>query len=171
MSATRTNPLTIPSKIMDEAAASRIGIEHALQQPPAFDPKDYYSFKRLFDGAVYYADPATAQAFDFLFERPRRRALDELPNLAHPDPAVEAQRLIEKFRAKQLEAIAVDLTLPVLREIGLRAIKIVAPQLMPFSCHYSARFWGTPRLYSVPEQLGYAVRSEAELNQYPQPFA
>ncbi len=171
MSATRTNPLTIPSKIMDEAAASRIGIEHALHQPLAFDPKNYYSFNRLFDGAVYYAEPATAHAFDFLFEQPRQRPLHELPVLAHADPVVEAQRLIETFRARQLEVIAVDLTLPVLREVGLRAIKIVAPQLMPFSCHYSARFWGTPRLYSTPAQMGYKVHSEAELNHYPQPFA
>lgn len=171
MSATRTNPLALPSKVLDESAASRIGIEHSLSQALPFDPADYRTFMRLSDGAAYYADAATAPAFDFLFEQTRWRTLDQLPRLDHPDPAVEAQRLIDIFRRAGLELIVVDLTLPALREVGLYTIKVVAPQLMPFSCNYNARFLATPRLYSVPEHMGYPVLAEAELNQWPQPFA
>ena len=171
MSATRTNPLSIFSKIIDESSSSRFAIEQLLRQPLPFDPQDFGTFRRLTDGAAYYADPRRLEAFDFLLGHDRWRDLGELPALDDPDPAVELDRLVGIFRRRDLELVAVDLTLPSVGEAGFRAVKVVAPQLLPLATDHNCRFLDTPRLYEAPARMGYEARRPDQLNPWPQPFA
>ena len=171
MSATRTNPLEIFAKVIDESSSSRFAIEQLLLQPLPFAPQDFHSFRRLTDGAAFYADPARLEAFDFLLGHDQRRDSSALPSLADPDPAVELERLVAIFRRRNLELAVVDLTLPSVGNAGFRAVKVVAPQLLPLAVDYNARFLDTPRLYEAPARMGYEPRQPSQLNPWPQPFA
>ncbi len=171
MTATRLNPLELPTKLIDEAAPARLGFKAVMQKPRSADPSNYATFMRLVDGALLYSDPAQMAAFDFLYANPEPRPIAALPNLSDASPSIELARLVEIFRQRQLELIVVDLTLPFLRDLGLYAVKVIAPQLMPMSPNYNARFLDTPRLYAAPTAMGYRARPLAELNPWPQPLA
>jgi ribosomal protein S12 methylthiotransferase accessory factor len=56
-------------------------------------------------------------------------------------------------------------------EAGFRAVKVVAPQLLPLATDHNCRFLDTPRLYEAPARMGYAPRRPDQLNPWPQPFA
>lgn len=171
MAATRLDPVQALVKVVDEASSSRLALEQLLRQPAHFDPADYRSFTSLTAGAVYYGDPAKLPVFDFLLQHNRRHALAGMPNLATGDPSTELEQLLAIFRRQELELLVVDITVPQLREAGLYAVKVIAPQLLPLAINYNMRYTATPRLYEAPGRMGYAVRSQAALNPLPQPFA
>lgn len=171
MAATKLDPAEGLVKVIDEASASRVALEQLAHQPPLFDPADFRSFTRLSDGAVFYGERSRSRAFDFLLGSPRRRALAELPNLSAGDPERELDRLVAIFRARGLELLVVDITVPQVRAAGLYAVKVIAPQLMPLVTNHNMRFSATPRLYDAPRRMGYPVRGPQDLNPWPQPFA
>jgi ribosomal protein S12 methylthiotransferase accessory factor len=171
MAATKLDPNEAISKVLDEASASRVAIEQLVMQPPRFNPEDPRTFTSLSDGAVFYGDRANLPAFDFLLEHDRRRDLAELPMLATGNVEEELDRLIDLFRAQDLELLVVDITVPQVREVGLYAVKVIAPQLMPLITNHNMRFTATPRLYQAPGRMGYPARAAHALNNWPQPFA
>ncbi|MDT7779124.1 MAG: ribosomal protein methylthiotransferase accessory factor [Acidobacteriota bacterium] len=171
MAATRLRPSDTLSKVIEEAAGSRFGLEKSLQQPLSFDVRDYRNFRRLTDGALFYGDPANFKAFDFLFKGAGERRIEELPVLETGDPEANLARLVDIFRQRNLELLVVDLTLPQVRDIGMYVVKVIAPQLVPLSPDYNARFTAMPRLYEAPARMGYPVKAPHELNPWPQPFA
>lgn len=171
MASTRLQPAESLSKVLDEAGASRLTMEQLAAQPALFDPTDFASFSRLTDGAVFYAAPENRRAFDFLLDHGQRRTLDELPVLETGDPMANLDRLVTIFRQRGLELLVADLTLPPVRAAGLAVVKVIAPQLMPLTPSYCARYTATPRLYSAPAQMGYPVHRPPDLNPWPQPFA
>jgi ribosomal protein S12 methylthiotransferase accessory factor len=79
--------------------------------------------------------------------------------------------LVEKFRERQLDLFVVDLTPKPIGDIGLRSVKVVAPQLIPLAVDYNLRYTASPRLFNVPVQMGYPAKSADQLNPNPQPFA
>jgi ribosomal protein S12 methylthiotransferase accessory factor len=171
MAATRLRPSDTLSKVIEEAAGSRFGLEKSLQQPLSFDVRDYRNFRRLTDGALFYGDSANFKAFDFLFKGVGERRIEELPVLETGDPEANLARLVDIFRQRNLELLVVDLTLPQVRDIGMYVVKVIAPQLVPLSPDYNSRFTAMPRLYEAPARMGYPVKAPHELNPWPQPFA
>jgi|SRR5215204_1147293 len=171
MAATRLRPTDALSKVIDEAAGSRFGLEQSLLKPLTFDVKDFRNFRRLSDGALFYGDPTNFGAFDFLFREERVRKIEKLPLLETGDPESNLSRLIETFRRRNLELLVVDLTLPQARDIGMYVVKVIAPQLVPLSPDFNTRFTAMPRLYEAPARVGYPVKAPNELNPWPQPFA
>jgi ribosomal protein S12 methylthiotransferase accessory factor len=171
MASTRPDARQCLARVVEEAAGARIALEHARKLPLPFDPADYQSFTRLSDGAVFYGDEANFGAFDFLFQNQPRREISQLPHAGSDDPEVQLDWLVEKFRRRNLELLAVDITAPAVREIGMHAVKVVAPQLLPLSPNYNYRFTATPRLYEAPLRMGYGARTPESLNPWPQPFA
>jgi ribosomal protein S12 methylthiotransferase accessory factor len=171
MASTRLNPVECLTRVIEEAAASRFGLEQARRQPHDFDPDDYGTFTRLADGAVFYGDEANFAAFDFLLGPRPTKSIRDLPVLESGDVDLNLSRLVNIFRARGLELLVVDITARPVREIGMHVVKVIAPQLVPLSANHNARFTATPRLYEAPARMGYAVKPPVELNHWPQPFA
>lgn len=63
-----------------------------------------------------------------------------------------------------------DITTPDIRQLGFFSVKLVVPQLIPLAGSYQSYFLGGERLYSVPEKMGYPVKTFKELNKFPHPF-
>lgn len=171
LAASNLDPETCLEKVVDEATTSRIGLTLNLQQPLPFDPDDFSTITRLIDGALLYGDPARGAAFDCWLSSRRSIALEALPNWTRPTLEEGLDDLIDHLGTKGIELVAVDITVPVLRELGLFAVKVISPQLMPLITNHNIRYLATPRLYDAPRRMGYVVRSESELNPWPQPFA
>jgi ribosomal protein S12 methylthiotransferase accessory factor len=84
---------------------------------------------------------------------------------------LDLRLLIDILKKKQLEAFALDLTTDEAIRAGLRIVRVIIPGLQPLSFNYRARYLGHPRLYEMPQMMGYPVYNEEQLNHWPQPFA
>lgn len=171
MAATRLDPEEAIIKVIDEASSSRYALEHLVHQPRRHDPQAYHTFTRLTDGAIHYGAAEQVPVFDFLLKSERRCTLAEMPHLKTGDLERDLDNLIEIFRQRDLELLAVDLTTPAVRQVGLYVVKVIAPSLLPLPVNYNMRYLGTPRLYAAPARMGYPVRNEMAINPLPQPFA
>jgi Uncharacterized conserved protein len=158
-------------RVMDEASSSRIALEALARQPPLYRPDDFRSFTRLTDGAVFYADPANEHAFDFLLRDAPVVNLDELQTPRVASDVEMIDHVVASFQRSGLELVCVDLTTPQLSQVGLRSVRMLAPQLMPLTINYNMKYGATPRLYQAPERMGLKVHAFDELNSWPQPFA
>jgi ribosomal protein S12 methylthiotransferase accessory factor len=154
-------------KALVEATGLRTGLQAAVGPVPA-GPE---SFRQLADGARYMGLPTRAHAFDFLLDdstpRTPRQPGDALP----ANPAAALAAIANRLEEAGMRAVAVDRTTEELAGVGLTAVCVVVPDLQPFSPHPLAQFTAHPRLYEVPRRLGWRVRTEKELNQWPNPLA
>jgi ribosomal protein S12 methylthiotransferase accessory factor len=171
MAATRLNIEDAMIRVMDEASSSRAALEKLARKPALFDPANYASFTRLTDGAVYYANPENRKAFDFLLDNPETVPVAQVTRVDADDEKQMLDAIVAAFAKRNLELIAVDITAPQLRQIGLRVIRMLAPQLLPLTVNYNMKYGATPRLYQAPERMGLPVHSFEGLNKWPQPFA
>ena len=166
MCSTELNPAVALAKVVSESASSRLAL-HRDWQPPA----EWDRFSTVTDGAVYMGHPDRLSAFDFLVKSSQRRRLSEMAVLDTGDPKRNLTDLIERFRERQMDIYAVDITSDEALRAGMRVVRTIIPALQPLSFSYRARYLGHPRLYDGPQRMGYPVRSEAEVNYWPQPFA
>jgi ribosomal protein S12 methylthiotransferase accessory factor len=126
----------------------------------------------LTDGAAYTGQPSMASAFRFL-----------TGGLASREPSAKARQfpegdddgilscLLDILRARDMNAIAVNVTADELSEVGLTAVRVIIPELQPLSLLPFAQYLGHPRLYDAPRLMGYPSLREEDLNPWPQPFA
>lgn len=162
-------------KALIEATGLRAGL-HAATGPVPAGPE---AFRQLADGARYMGLPSRAHAFDFLLEDSGPRTArttwtartPQQPGGLPTDPAAALAAIIARLDDAGMRAVAVDRTTSELAGVGLTAVCVVVPDLQPFSPHPLAQFTAHPRLYQVPRRLGWRVRTEEELNQWPNPFA
>ena len=137
---------------------------------PRTVPEQWNDFRDVMDGATYMAAADRAEAFDFLTQPIRR-----IPLSTYPGPVAASDRevlraLVARFRDLDMPVYAVDLSTDEAIRAGLRVVRVLIPALQPLSFHYRARYLGHPRLYSAPAKMGYPVRTERELNPWPQAF-
>jgi ribosomal protein S12 methylthiotransferase accessory factor len=132
-------------------------------------PVDTASFTGLMDGAAYMAAPERAYAFEFLLNSRRSTTLSALRAKSLSKMSLRA--LIQRLSKLRMQIVAVDLTTDEAHRAGLRVVRVVIPALQPLSFHTSAQYLAHPRLYTAPGLMGYPVFDEADLNQWPQPFA
>ena len=160
------NPADAIIKVMRDMAALRIAFRVAR---PA--PHHYEDFTGVFHGASYLARAEQAGAFNFLMQSSTKRLLSQMPSLERGSDDRDSLRIVlEILRRRQLNAYAVDLSTDEALRCGFRVVRVVIPGLQPLSFHYRARYLGHPRLYEAPEQMGYPVLREEEVNPWPQAF-
>lgn len=166
MCATALDPVDAVIKVLREAASCRIALSNAPSPPARID-----DFLRVFDGAVYMGHADRREAFSFLLETPHRRRLSDVRSLATGDPVRDLARAAERLRDRGMEAVVVDLTSDEARRAGFRVVRVVVPALQPLSFAHRSRYLAHPRLYDAPARMGHVVRTEEEINPWPQPFA
>jgi ribosomal protein S12 methylthiotransferase accessory factor len=164
--ATDFDPAVACAKTIREVAPSR-----AVFQLPRARPSEVDEFSSLYDGAAELGLRRHRPEFQFLIDSPRRRSLADLRVERPGDAAGRLRVLIERLRAIGSDAVAIDLTTDELREVGLWAVRVVVPGLMPMSAVQRGRYLGTPRLYRYPAEAGYGTYTEDDINPAPQPFA
>lgn len=159
-------PIAAVAKVMNDMAASREAFR--VPRPAPDQPEDC---EDLFQGASHMARIDRSVAFDFLLDSPERMTLNEMPNLQVSPEREALKAILALLRNNNLTVYAVELSTDEALRAGMRAVRIVIPELQPFSFHYRARYLGHPRLYDASKRMGYAVLAEGQLNRWPQPFA
>jgi ribosomal protein S12 methylthiotransferase accessory factor len=137
---------------------------------PKTTPDQVEDFHDIFHGATYMARAEHAGAFDFLLNSSRTRSLGEIASIDGDDRQI-LQVVLERLRRLNMQVYAVELSTDEALRAGVRVVRVIIPGLQPISFNQRARYLGHPRLYQAPRNMGYEVRSEAELNPWPQPFA
>ena len=135
-------------------------------------PEEALECTAIWQGAAYMGTPAHSGAFRFLTEAKQECSLDQVACLA-AEPTAEGRlrAVVDRLAAMGAEPVAVELTTDELREVGLRVVRVVVPELMPMSTIMRARFLGHARLYEYARYLGMHGFSEEDVNPDPQPFA
>lgn len=98
-----------------------------------------------------------------------RRASWPMPLSGDGDPAWVVE-VVGRLRARSMQVVAVELRAPELRRAGLRAVKVIVPELQPYSSFPLAQFRAHQRLYQAPAAMGYTHRSPRDQNHVVQPF-
>jgi ribosomal protein S12 methylthiotransferase accessory factor len=132
-------------------------------------PRDFRKFSDIKDGAQYMARKEMAPAWHFLLDGARGRAAPERQQVPQ-DPAEALAWLIAMLDRKGMQAVAVDRTPRELRAVGLTAVNVIIPDLLPMTLHPLAQYRAHPRLYEAPTFMGYPSHPEENLNPWPQPF-
>lgn len=166
MCSTELDAATAIAKVIRESASSRI----AMQGPQSV-PESWDDFCAVSHGAAFMGQPSQLGCYQFLIESPNRRRLSAMPDLSSGDAKRDLASLLQRFRDKNMDVYAVDLTTDEALRSGMRVVRAIVPQLQPLSFSHRARYLGHPRLYSAPLAMGYMSRKEADLNPWPQPFA
>lgn len=118
----------------------------------------------------FYADPDNFRYLDTVrsnqdevfFPRPGHRPFDV-------DPAEQLATYIKALQRKGLEILVVDITLPDIAELGFFVTRALVPGLVPNSVT-AWPYLGNPRLYTVPEYLGFKGKKEPQLETAPMPY-
>jgi ribosomal protein S12 methylthiotransferase accessory factor len=160
------NPVSACAKAMREAVSTRLAVIASPEKPESAE-----ACVKLEHGAVYLGASDRMHEFDFLLKSGQSVDIGDLPNRDTGDSRRNLQWLIERLKAKGIEAVAVELTTDDLREGGLRAVRVVIPQLMPMSYVSAARFLAHPRLAQYGELVTGAPFTADMVNPLPQPFA
>jgi ribosomal protein S12 methylthiotransferase accessory factor len=160
------DPRVACGKAMREAVSTRLAVISSPEHPA--DPD---ACMKLEHGAAYMGHRDRLDAFDFLLGSPLRVSIDALANHDSGDSQRNLQWLIARLRNQGMEAVVVELTTDELRAAGMRAVRVVIPQLMPMSYVSAVRFLAHPRLYQYAEKVTGKPFSADMVNPFPQPFA
>lgn len=139
--------------------------------------RDAGKVRSLDDHVALYTLPEAFERLSFLFSGDRARLAEVAPDWrerwARPTIDGSLAMLLAHLAGQGLDVIAVDLTAPEQRELGLRSVKVLIPGTLPMTFGaLQRRTWGLPRLLEVPARLGRWSRPRTydELDFHPHPF-
>ncbi len=160
-------------KALAEAFAARAaGAKLALLDPSRDLGVRGERVRSFEDHVVFYADHARAGAAAFLDASNGRTPAASVAPLAGTGTSERIEALCGRIEAAGSSAYAVDVTSPDVDELGLRVMRVIAPELCALDVSHEARFLGGSRLYAAAAQLGLreGVLDELDLNPDPHPF-
>jgi len=67
----------------------------------------------------------------------------------------KVKQLVKELKIKGMEVIMVDVTVPEVKKEGMRVIKVIIPEMVPFWRDERYPYLGIKRLYEVPKIMGY----------------
>jgi ribosomal protein S12 methylthiotransferase accessory factor len=168
--ATRHSEREAVSKAMKEACQGAMWVWELMQSRADWRPSPDFSNVNSFEDHVrLYCEPEMVPQMDFITETPFvRPVIGAEPRPELPD--VLLQKALQEIRHAELEAIAVDLTTPEIRELGFHAPKVLVPGLAPLTARHSLPALATPRYKDVPLRLGLTDCIHQGWNPAPHPF-
>ena len=124
------------------------------------------------DHLAFYQDREKQRLAAFLDASPELRPLASTTPPAPMTVSEELETLAAQLSRCGHEVIVVDCTHRFLRALGLHAVKVLVPGLLPLHAGHHLRVLGGRRLFRVPMALGLeaAERSVSDLNPWPHPF-
>lgn len=165
MAACRPRVADAALRVIEEVESLRVALSHSTV------PVDRQ--------AIVRGEPHPAESFGLLYAGPDGPARFSFALRAEtssrlPPDRPEASRLdgfVSMLRSLDMEVIVVDVTLPEVRDVGIVVVKVLVPELMPFTFSHDIRYLAHPRLTSAPESLGYGKRTETTVTSDPIPYA
>ena len=137
-------------------------------------PYSNINSEKIFDfgtNTVFYGRPENFKHVSFLTSSKNTVEFDGIIDKSTKSPRKNLNKLINILSKKDLTPIAFDFTTEDVREMGLHAVRVVIPEIVPLGLP-SIPFLGSKRLYQVPQELNYVseILQEDELNRMPHPF-
>jgi ribosomal protein S12 methylthiotransferase accessory factor len=143
-----------------------------LGQPDWTTSADFSEIKTFEDHVACYAFGKYPEETAFIDAGPQRRHVEAVPALCEPSVSEQIGAIVGRLQARGIDAYALDVTSPDVRDVGLCVVRVFCPQLARLDAGYTFRFLGVPRLYSGAYEAGVAPRPfrADELNTLPHPF-
>ncbi len=148
-----------------EAAGMRI---HAYYNRMARRYRDYTG---VCDGSVSMGRRSQRHAWRFLLDERPDQPESRLVGRTFGSVGEQLAFLLCRLRELGMPVYVADLWTRELDEAGLVGVHVVIPDLQPMSLRPLAQYRAHPRLYQAPARMGLPVRTERQLNPYPQPMA
>lgn len=133
---------------------------------------DFSNVTEVWHHGTLYSHKEYMGELDFIWNAPETRALD-LPPPLPAEPGLLLRALIAILRANAMEAVVVPLSTPEIRDAGIKAVKLVIPQLASFYADHRYPYLGSARIWTAARKLGASVdpRGRFITNALPHPFA
>jgi ribosomal protein S12 methylthiotransferase accessory factor len=161
-------------KSLEELAHTRKYAKQLMtyMPPVEVDPESRYAaVKDQRDHLLFYCPQSARRFAEFAWASPEITPYSKLPNLSSGVAAAELQAVVDNLAAANLEPVAVELTTPDIAALGLQVVRVVVPGAHPLYMGHINRALGVPRLYEVPQRLGYpGLSPEDDDNPAPHPF-
>jgi ribosomal protein S12 methylthiotransferase accessory factor len=126
-----------------------------------------YGHPRMRDKVAFLSGPVPTRVPWYAPDRPTAHSVDRGDAVD-----LELDRCLQRLRAADLEAVAVDVTPRDVRDAGFTTMRVVVTDLHPLWGGHHVRCLGGRRLYEVPLKLGHleCPRALHELNSDPHPM-
>ena len=138
---------------------------------PRHIPDNFEDFLQLEEGAAYMGRPEQRKHFDFLLNSNKTVPISAMQGAYPSTDSGKLKWLKKRFTDLGMKVYVTEITTDELQEVGLRAVRVIIPELMPMTPVYRARFLAHKRLYDYPLKAGFGAVTEDTLNHAPQPFA
>jgi len=148
-------------------------IDPAHYRRPVTDSMEADDVATFPDQLAFYQRRDKHALAAFLTASPSLHAFGEGPFCApFPDIRAEMRELAARLAKRGHEVLVVDCTTPLLKGLGLHAVKVLVPGLQPLNAGHKYRVLGGRRMLELPRLLGLATRDMtiSELNPWPHPF-
>ena len=144
-----------------------------LTKPPQGRLDRYEDVQTLDDHSSFMSQMNRRHEFAFLWQTGEMKRVDELPNRSTGDPTRDLERCASELAAKGYRGAYAELTTPDLVDYGVHVVRVIVPELQPVHFGHGQERLGGKRLFTLPQQLGFAesVRSVSDLNPCPHPLA
>src|SRR6185295_13809813 len=174
--ASRVSPRQAVRKCINEAGQNFPYFRYLLDSEKSWQPAADFSNLITFDYHClnYLKRPdLVPQAFAFCDECTDRVALSQLPDRSTGRVLADLQHCVARLGEAGYEVIVTDITTPDIAEVGLAAVRVIVPGLVPLHGEHPRPYLGVRRLFEVPLRLGWGRRGwspESGLNPFPHPF-
>lgn len=166
-----------PEEAWRKAVTEAYAVRKAAREIVVRAPRNPFAtgFGAVRDFAAHvsvYAYEENAFRADFLDAAPELRDVAAVAPISGETAADKVSTVVAGLASVGIDAYAVDVTSPDVREAGLVVSRVVAPRLIPLDVRHDARFLGGDRLYTAPADLGLREGrlTFADLNPDPHPF-
>ena len=158
-----------------KAIAESFGVYRWLRQQAvggASQPTDPDAVETFDEHMLFYSTDDRAELAAFLDTSTERRSVRDIPSLEGSTPRAQIDAIVARLARRGLSAYAVDVTAPDVRELGLSAARVIAPELCTLDVSHRARFLGGSRLLTAAHEAGIvpAPLELGDLNPLPHPF-
>ena len=166
--ATRLSMIDACEKALLESAQCLSWARYMCDSQPDWRPTEGYRNVTSFEDHVrLYCEPDMIGHLDFLLSE---RELVAIPDdVAYPDTQARIERILACLRECGFDALEVDLATPELDDVGLHALKVIVPGLVPLTAAHEFPALASPRFHQVPAKLGIQCGLPG-FNPIPHPF-
>jgi ribosomal protein S12 methylthiotransferase accessory factor len=174
--ACRLNPADAVRKCMHEAGQALPYFRFLLNQLKTWKPRPDFKDVTAFDlhCVLYLKRPElVSEALAFTAETRDRVALSAMPNRSTGRVLHDIETCIITLAEAGHEVIVVDITTDDIVDLGMRAVRVIIPGLVPLHGDHNRPYLGVKRLYDVPARLGWpgpGADGRWSFNPYPHPF-
>ncbi|HEV7474351.1 MAG TPA: YcaO-like family protein [Pyrinomonadaceae bacterium] len=144
-----------------------------IKTPPHDRLKRYEDVQSLEDHSAFMSQMNRRHEFEFLWQTGESKRVDELPNPSTGDAKQDLELCAADLAAKGYRGAFAELTTPDLVDYGVHVVRVIVPELQPVHFGHGQERLGGQRLFTLPQQLGFAesARSISDLNPCPHPLA